>query len=67
MLTPFSCAVNLGDESGQNRKRRLEAAKPEIQVPVAGKVKKSENGGKKETDKASDDFYFEKFRRQFRR
>ena len=60
------CAVNI-EESGPPRKRRHETIKHDVAAP-SGFVKKPENvGGKKETDKASDDFYFEKFRRQFRR
>nr|CAG4635110.1 EOG090X0F7F [Alona affinis] len=70
------------EESGPNRKRRAEeaaaaaaaAAKPlpDVQIPTQMAAKRAaagENvvGGKKENDKASDDFYFEKFRRQFRR
>lgn len=59
--------VNI-EESGPPRKKRPEAViKP---VPVAVEIPNNSDPkvkGKKDTDKASDDFYFEKFRRQFRR
>ena len=57
--------VNI-EESGPPRKKRAEASvKPAVPVEL---LKRLDNvGGKKEHDKASDDFYFEKFRRQFRR
>lgn len=62
--------VNI-EESGPPRKKRADAVsvKPAVNVPVEPPARKVEHqgGGKKEHDKASDDFYFEKFRRQFRR
>nr|CAG4642847.1 EOG090X0F7F [Evadne anonyx] len=75
MFVPTNMAVNFVqhnrfniEESGPPRKKRAEAVvKP---VPVAVEVPKNNDPkvkGKKDTDKASDDFYFEKFRRQFRR
>ena len=69
-------SVNIEDSGPRGNKRRAEAevvAPPPaaVQVPVAVEPpKRMDNikvGGKKENDKASDDFYFEKFRRQFRR
>lgn len=60
--------VNI-EESGPPRKKRAEstaAVKP-VSVPVELPSRLQNPGGKKEHDKASDDFYFEKFRRQFRR
>ena len=68
LITILFLPVNI-EESGPPRKKRAEAAaaKPAASVPVEA-PKRSENAGtKKEHDKASDDFYFEKFRRQFRR
>ena len=60
--------VNI-EESGPPRKKRAEAAaKPAAaSIPVELPKRPENVGGKKEHDKASDDFYFEKFRRQFRR
>nr|CAG4645170.1 EOG090X0F7F [Leptodora kindtii] len=73
MFVPTNMAVNFVqhnrfniEESGPPRKRRPDPVKVELQVS-SGLAKKVEHGGKKEMDKASDDFYFEKFRRQFRR
>nr|CAG4650542.1 EOG090X0F7F [Sida crystallina] len=74
LFVPTNMAVNFVqhnrfniEESGPNRKRRHETIKHDVGAP-SGLVKRAENmGGKKESDKASDDFYFEKFRRQFRR
>lgn len=55
--------VNI-DDSGPARKKRAEADKSDMptEQPVQPR-----NDRKKESDKASDDFVFEKFRRQFRR
>jgi len=75
MFVPTNMAVNFVqhnrfniEESGPPRKKRAEAiSKP---VPVAVEIPNkidTKVKGKKDTDKASDDFYFEKFRRQFRR
>ncbi|XP_046450549.1 telomere length and silencing protein 1 homolog [Daphnia pulex] len=73
MFVPTNMAVNFVqhnrfniEESGPPRKKRAEASvKPAVPVELP---KRLDNvGGKKEHDKASDDFYFEKFRRQFRR
>nr|CAG4649743.1 EOG090X0F7F [Scapholeberis mucronata]SVE93927.1 EOG090X0F7F [Scapholeberis mucronata] len=76
MFVPTNMAVNFVqhnrfniEESGPPRKKRAEvaaAAKP-VSVPVEIPNRVQNQGGKKEHDKASDDFYFEKFRRQFRR
>lgn len=64
----FPCPTVNIEESGPPRKRRAEAAaKPAVSVPVELPKRLDNPGGKKEHDKASDDFYFEKFRRQFRR
>ncbi len=63
----LSNSVNI-EESGPPRKKRADAAaKPAASVPIELPKRPENAGGKKEHDKASDDFYFEKFRRQFRR
>nr|SVE75435.1 EOG090X0F7F [Daphnia dolichocephala] len=75
MFVPTNMAVNFVqhnrfniEESGPPRKKRAEASvKPAVSVPVELPKRLDNVGGKKEHDKASDDFYFEKFRRQFRR
>ncbi|XP_057367295.1 splicing factor C9orf78 homolog [Daphnia carinata] len=75
MFVPTNMAVNFVqhnrfniEESGPPRKKRAEAAvKPVVSVPVELPRRLDNASGKKEHDKASDDFYFEKFRRQFRR
>jgi len=77
MFVPTNMAVNFVqhnrfniEDSGPNRKRRAEPVKP-VQAPAEVAKKNIDPKivvkGKKDTDKASDDFYFEKFRRQFRR
>ena len=75
------CLVNIED-SGPRKRRAEEAAAAAAAAPApaakpipaealpqipASKRPMNAGGGKKEHDKASDDFYFEKFRRQFRR
>nr|CAG4637408.1 EOG090X0F7F [Ceriodaphnia reticulata]SVE73239.1 EOG090X0F7F [Ceriodaphnia reticulata] len=77
MFVPTNMAVNFVqhnrfniEESGPPRKKRADAAaaaKPAASVPIELPKRPENAGGKKEHDKASDDFYFEKFRRQFRR
>ncbi|KAK4025934.1 telomere length and silencing protein 1 homolog [Daphnia magna] len=75
MFVPTNMAVNFVqhnrfniEESGPPRKKRAEASvKPVVSVPVELPRRIDNASGKKEHDKASDDFYFEKFRRQFRR
>nr|CAG4638783.1 EOG090X0F7F [Cyclestheria hislopi] len=73
VFVPTNMAVNFVqhnrfniEDSGPPRKKRLEAVKSEAEVPEVV-ITKEENINKKENDKATDDFYFEKFRRQFRR
>nr|CAG4642100.1 EOG090X0F7F [Eurycercus lamellatus] len=75
-FVPTNMAVNFVqhnrfniEESGPNRKRRAEEAAKAAEIAAAQVPAKRPDvvGGKKENDKASDDFYFEKFRRQFRR
>lgn len=72
----ISFIVNIED-SGPRKRRAEEAAASEVkpvpqaqlpvQFPAVKRPVPDNPGGKKEHDKASDDFYFEKFRRQFRR